>query len=193
MPQGAVKTKKDEELWSRAKARAAEQGHSEEWDYVMSIYQSMKGKKKESSMNSKDLLKAAFVKEAITADSKLWDVLAPLANPIGSPVIGGIRGAEHGEIGPGILRGLGGGLGGGLVGTAAGSAGGGLLGAILGGLGGDIERSGSMSALGTLLGGTLGGLGGSSIGTRLATKKYIGDKEKPKTDSVKSEEKDKED
>ena len=56
MPLNSVKTKKDEELWSRAKAQAAKQGHEEDWAYVMSIYQSMKGKKKSSKTVLKDVL-----------------------------------------------------------------------------------------------------------------------------------------
>jgi len=40
-----VKTKKNEELWSKAKARAKEQGRSGDWAYVTGIYKSMKGGK----------------------------------------------------------------------------------------------------------------------------------------------------
>ena len=39
---GAVKTKKDEKLWQRAKDKAEDAGHKENWSYVMSIYQKMK-------------------------------------------------------------------------------------------------------------------------------------------------------
>jgi hypothetical protein len=44
MPHNMVETKKDEGAWKRAKARAAKQGHSEDWPYVVSIFQSMTGK-----------------------------------------------------------------------------------------------------------------------------------------------------
>jgi hypothetical protein len=37
----------DEKYWNKAKSRAQEQGHTEDWPYVMSIYQAMtKNKKK---------------------------------------------------------------------------------------------------------------------------------------------------
>jgi len=49
MPTNLVRTKKDEELWSRAKARAAEQGHKEDWAYVNGIYQRMKGNTKKTA------------------------------------------------------------------------------------------------------------------------------------------------
>jgi hypothetical protein len=40
-----VKTKKQEELWARAKEQAAKAGHAEEWDYVTAIYKQMNGGK----------------------------------------------------------------------------------------------------------------------------------------------------
>lgn len=40
-----VKTEKDEELWTKAKKRAEEQGHKGDWAYVTGIYKSMKGGK----------------------------------------------------------------------------------------------------------------------------------------------------
>lgn len=45
MPPNMVDTQKDEKAWKRAKARAAKQGHDEDWPYVVAIYQSMTGKK----------------------------------------------------------------------------------------------------------------------------------------------------
>jgi len=50
MPLGFVKTERDEELWSKAKARAVEQGHKEDWAYINGIYQRMKGHKKTASL-----------------------------------------------------------------------------------------------------------------------------------------------
>lgn len=41
MPSNVVKTPKDEKLWNRAKEQAAEQGHKENWAYVMAIYKNM--------------------------------------------------------------------------------------------------------------------------------------------------------
>ena len=40
---GFIKTKKDEEVWSRAKEQAEKAGHKENWAYVNSIYQKMRG------------------------------------------------------------------------------------------------------------------------------------------------------
>lgn len=40
-----VKTEKDEERWSKAKARAKEQGRDGDWGYITGIYKSMKGGK----------------------------------------------------------------------------------------------------------------------------------------------------
>jgi len=48
---GAIKTKRDERLWSEAKAQAHKEGFSVEknkdryWKYVMGIYKKMKGMK----------------------------------------------------------------------------------------------------------------------------------------------------
>lgn len=39
---GAVKTKKDEATWDKAKGKAEDAGHKENWPYVMSIYKNMK-------------------------------------------------------------------------------------------------------------------------------------------------------
>ncbi len=49
MPSGLVKTKRDEELWSKAKSQAAKQGHTEDWAYVNGIYQKMKGHTKKTA------------------------------------------------------------------------------------------------------------------------------------------------
>ena len=93
MPTNAVKTPKDEKLWSRAKAQAAEQGHSEDWAYVMSIYQNMKGKKKDkNAMTSKDLLKQTVVKEAGTGAEALGQVGQTLSGSALGAVLGGLAG-----------------------------------------------------------------------------------------------------
>ena len=42
MPVGVVRGKRDERLWSEAKAQAAKEGHAQEWDYVMRVFQRMK-------------------------------------------------------------------------------------------------------------------------------------------------------
>ena len=48
-----VKTDKDEELWSKAKARAKEQGRAKDWAYITGIYKSMKGGKVAEMKNAK--------------------------------------------------------------------------------------------------------------------------------------------
>ena len=50
MPMGLVKTDREEELWSKAKAAAKKQGHTEDWAYINGIYQRMKGHKKSASL-----------------------------------------------------------------------------------------------------------------------------------------------
>lgn len=44
MPPNMVDTAADEKAWKRAKARAAKQGHAEDWPYVVGIFQKMTGK-----------------------------------------------------------------------------------------------------------------------------------------------------
>lgn len=46
MPSNLVKTKSDEKIWSRAKAKAEEQGQSENYAYITSIFMDMKKGKK---------------------------------------------------------------------------------------------------------------------------------------------------
>lgn len=45
MPPNMVDTAAEEKAWKRAKARAAKEGHAEDWPYVVAIFQSMTGKK----------------------------------------------------------------------------------------------------------------------------------------------------
>lgn len=40
-----IKTPEDEKRWDRAKAKAEEAGHKEDWAYVTSIYKNMNGGK----------------------------------------------------------------------------------------------------------------------------------------------------
>jgi len=44
MPTNLVKTESDERLWRQAKALAAKNGHKENWGYIVSIYQTIKGR-----------------------------------------------------------------------------------------------------------------------------------------------------
>ena len=44
-----VKTPRDEHLWSKAKARAAAEGHTEDWAYITGIFKHMKGGNLEKS------------------------------------------------------------------------------------------------------------------------------------------------
>ncbi len=46
MPTNVVKTKRDERLWSRAKARASSEGKSGNYAYIMGIYKRMKARQK---------------------------------------------------------------------------------------------------------------------------------------------------
>lgn len=49
MPVNVVKTNEDERHWQKAKSLAEQQGHKEDWAYVMGIYQKMKGTSKSAS------------------------------------------------------------------------------------------------------------------------------------------------
>jgi hypothetical protein len=65
MPVNVVKSKEDEKKWEKAKAKASEQGHAEDWAYVMSIYQNMKGEKdKKKKMNKAAFLEGYISKQA---------------------------------------------------------------------------------------------------------------------------------
>ena len=44
MPTNVVKTKRDERLWSAAKARAADAGKSGDYGYIMGVYKRMKAR-----------------------------------------------------------------------------------------------------------------------------------------------------
>jgi hypothetical protein len=46
MPTNVVKSKEDEAKWAEAKSLAAKQGKGDNYAYIMSIYQSLKGEKK---------------------------------------------------------------------------------------------------------------------------------------------------
>lgn len=41
MPSNVVETEEDEEKWEKAKEKAKEQGHGEDYAYIMSIYKNM--------------------------------------------------------------------------------------------------------------------------------------------------------
>lgn len=49
MPVNVVKNEEDERHWQKAKTLAEQQGHKDDWAYVMGIYQKMKGTQKQSS------------------------------------------------------------------------------------------------------------------------------------------------
>jgi len=69
MPTNAVKTERDERLWSKAKAQAKKQGKGDNHAYIMGIYQRMKNRKggsKEAGFNA--ALSAAGLKTANIAD-----------------------------------------------------------------------------------------------------------------------------
>jgi hypothetical protein len=51
MPAGVVKTARDEELWNKAKKLADDAGHKDDWDYIMGVYQKMKGEACKKKLN----------------------------------------------------------------------------------------------------------------------------------------------
>jgi hypothetical protein len=51
MPTNLVKTPRDEKLWAQAKAQAKKQGKGDNWAYINSIYQNMKGHKKSAGLS----------------------------------------------------------------------------------------------------------------------------------------------
>ena len=71
MPVNQVKTPEQEKLWNRAKAQAKKQGKGENWAYISSIYQNMKGASLEDAMTfivkraCLDFSPSEFVKAAI--------------------------------------------------------------------------------------------------------------------------------
>jgi hypothetical protein len=61
MPVGVVKTAHDEELWTKAKKAASDQGRAKDWAYVMGIFKKMKG---EGAGSHRDKV-MAFVDELV--------------------------------------------------------------------------------------------------------------------------------
>lgn len=59
MPSNVVKSKRDERLWQKAKKQAKKQGKAGEYDYIMGIYQKMKGHDKKGSLRGSALFKVA--------------------------------------------------------------------------------------------------------------------------------------
>lgn len=49
MPTNVVKTEHDERLWKKAKEQAKKQGREDDYDYIMGIFQRMKGKTSKES------------------------------------------------------------------------------------------------------------------------------------------------
>ncbi len=64
MPVNVVKNEEDERHWQQVKTLAAQQGHKDDWAYVMGIYQKMRRTQKQSSydcyMFIKNLLKTKY-------------------------------------------------------------------------------------------------------------------------------------
>ena len=71
-----IKTKRDEELWDKAKGIAEESGHKEDWPYVTGIWKRMRSK--EGSLYSK-LVRLAHVKPALRPH--LLSLLRSAASP----------------------------------------------------------------------------------------------------------------
>jgi predicted ABC-type ATPase len=66
MPTNVVKTHEDEEHWEKAKQKAAEEGHAEDWAYVMSIYQKMRGGK---HMSKSDSLTLSYIASKLDGEA----------------------------------------------------------------------------------------------------------------------------
>jgi len=74
---GFIKTKRDEELWTKAKEVAEKAGHKEDWPYITGIWKKMKGKKASVRVAFRYLLRRATGAD-LTKDQekKLLDLLA---------------------------------------------------------------------------------------------------------------------
>lgn len=68
----------EEDIWNKAKQRAKEQGHAEEWDYVNGIFQKMKGKK----ASDYNRARAKFIARGAAVEShqggSIWVALSAL-------------------------------------------------------------------------------------------------------------------
>jgi hypothetical protein len=67
-----IKTKEDERLWQKAKKRAEEEGHKEDWAYITGIFKNIKGGK----VANRVALRWKFAKLPEKAQKKVIDLLA---------------------------------------------------------------------------------------------------------------------
>lgn len=94
MPANVVKTEEDEKKWEKAKELAAEQGHAEEWDYIMGIYKKMKPdyfKGKESSLPGLTPKEAQTLSQELVALAALYPQTADRVAPVLRRLFGDFR------------------------------------------------------------------------------------------------------
>lgn len=65
-------SKKDEHLWTKAKAVAAKEGHAEEYDYITGIYNKMQGGKKNVFKIRKNEEKSEKTEQKLAASENLF-------------------------------------------------------------------------------------------------------------------------
>ncbi len=78
MPSNLVKTQRDEHLWDKAKQRAEEEGHAEDWAYVTGIFQKMKGKKASDPARARAKFIARGAAVAARHGGSIWIPLSAL-------------------------------------------------------------------------------------------------------------------
>jgi hypothetical protein len=96
VPANAVKTPADEKRWAKAKTRAADQGHGEDWAYVMGVYKRMKSA-------SEDLLGDAMAYAAAPSQNawrKVSDKVLQSRGPATytTPLVPGFEGSMADEV-----------------------------------------------------------------------------------------------
>jgi len=80
MPTNAVKTKRDEHLWSRAKAAAEDRGRGGDYAYIMGIYQRMKEARKGSgSSGAADGVAKSFIAVPTTVPGQIPGLHVPVS------------------------------------------------------------------------------------------------------------------
>lgn len=103
MPANVVKTQRDEHLWQRAKAQAAERGRGKDYAYIMGVFKRMSGDK--AMVQAPDLIKARGPKVVagqtgfdFSAPVKKQAAPAPAAKPAGVSVVKRVRDPQTGKM-----------------------------------------------------------------------------------------------
>lgn len=73
MPTSIIKTKEDERLWEKAKARAIEEDQEENWAYVMGIYKKMNPKRFKSGTAFEELVNRYAYDEKGRSPTEGWE------------------------------------------------------------------------------------------------------------------------